>query len=77
MITAEAVKLNQTIKNSEEYNRYQKAMIQVRENQELYQAMNSSGDAIMSCRGMRTESTGIRRFTIWRWNMKRCCAIRW
>lgn len=41
MITAEAVKLNQTIKESEEYNRYQEAMKRVQENQELYQAMNS------------------------------------
>lgn len=41
MITAEAVKLNQAIKNSEEYNQYQKAMKRLQENQELYQAMNS------------------------------------
>ncbi|MBQ9984578.1 MAG: YlbF family regulator [Lachnospiraceae bacterium] len=40
MVTNEARILNQTIKDSEEYNRYQQAMHKVKENQELYQAMN-------------------------------------
>lgn len=41
MITTAAVRLNQIIKESEEYNQYQKTMQRVQENQELYQAMNS------------------------------------
>lgn len=41
MITAAAVRLNQIIKESEEYNQYQKTMQRIQENQELYQAMNS------------------------------------
>lgn len=41
MITNEARKLNQTIKESVEYEHYLQAMKRVQENQELYQAMNS------------------------------------
>lgn len=41
MITKEAARLNQIIKNSKEYQQYQKAMEQVKQNQELYQAMNT------------------------------------
>lgn len=41
MITNEAKVLNQTIKDSDEYKQYLSAMQRVRENQELYQAMNS------------------------------------
>lgn len=41
MITQEAKKLNQIIKESEEYNNYNRTMKRVQENQELYQAMNS------------------------------------
>lgn len=37
----EAVRLNQIIKESEEYKQYQITMKRVQENQELYQAMNS------------------------------------
>lgn len=77
MITAEAAKLNQAIKNSEEYNRYQETMKRVQENQELYQAMNSFRRRNYELQDMRTESTGTRRFTTWHWNMRRCCEIRW
>lgn len=41
MITNEAKALNQTIRNSEEYKQYLLTMQRVKENQELYQAMNS------------------------------------
>ena len=41
MITKEAYKLNQMIKDSDEYNRYLTAKKNVLENQELYQAMNT------------------------------------
>ena len=41
MIANEAKILNQTIKNSDEYTMYLSAMQKVKENQELYQAMNS------------------------------------
>ena len=41
MIANEAKILNQTIKNSDEYTQYMSAMRKVKENQELYQAMNS------------------------------------
>lgn len=41
MITNEAKILNQTIKNSDEYKNYLDSMQKVKENQELYQAMNS------------------------------------
>ena len=41
MITKEAYKLNQMIKDSDEYNRYLTAKKNVMENQELYQAMNT------------------------------------
>lgn len=41
MITKEAYKLNQVIKESEEYNHYKKTMENVMKNQELYEAMNS------------------------------------
>ncbi len=40
MIVAEAQQLNQVIKNSEEYTRYQSAMHAVQSNPELYQKMN-------------------------------------
>lgn len=40
MITKEAYQLNQVIKDSEEYQVYLKAKNRVKENQELYQAMN-------------------------------------
>lgn len=40
-ITKEAYKLNQMIKDSEEYNRYQAAKKRVMEDKELYQAMNA------------------------------------
>lgn len=40
MVTNEAKILNQTIKDSEEYNRYRFAMQKVKENQQLYEAMN-------------------------------------
>lgn len=40
MIVTEAKQLNQVIKNSEEYNRYQEAMKRVMDNQELYRKMN-------------------------------------
>lgn len=40
MITKEAYQLNQVIKDSEEYQAYIKAKKRVKENQELYQAMN-------------------------------------
>lgn len=40
MIVAEARQLNQVIKNSEEYTRYQRAREQVVANQELYGRMN-------------------------------------
>lgn len=41
MITKEAYQLNQVIKDSEEYQRYLRAKSRVKENTELYQAMNS------------------------------------
>lgn len=41
MITNEAKILNQTIKNSDEYKQYMSSMHKVKENRELYQAMNS------------------------------------
>lgn len=41
MITKEAYKLNQIIKDSDEYNRYLAAKKNVMDNQELYQAMNA------------------------------------
>lgn len=41
MITKEAAKLNQTIKESAEYQNYMTAIRRLKENQELYQAMNS------------------------------------
>ncbi len=41
MISNEARVLNQTIKDSEEYRQYVSTMQRVKENQELYQAMNS------------------------------------
>lgn len=41
MITKEAYQLNQVIKDSEEYQRYLQAKSRVRENTELYRAMNS------------------------------------
>ena len=41
MIANEAKVLNQTIKESVEYQQYLSAMEQVKQNQELYQAMNS------------------------------------
>ena len=41
MITKEAIKLNQTIRESQEYQNYITALVHLRENQELYQAMNS------------------------------------
>lgn len=41
MMTKEAHKLNQVIRESEEYIHYQQAMKKVMENQELYQAMNA------------------------------------
>lgn len=41
MLTEEAVKLNQMIRESKEYIRYQNAMKNVQAQQELYQAMNS------------------------------------
>lgn len=41
MITKEAAKLNQTIKESTEYQNYLTAIRRLKENQELYQAMNS------------------------------------
>lgn len=40
MITKEAYQLNQVIKDSEEYQVYLKTQNRVKENQELYQAMN-------------------------------------
>lgn len=40
MITKEAERLNQTIKESPEYQNYLTALNRLRENQELYQAMN-------------------------------------
>lgn len=40
MITKEAERLNQTIKESPEYRNYLTALNQLREDQELYQAMN-------------------------------------
>jgi cell fate (sporulation/competence/biofilm development) regulator YlbF (YheA/YmcA/DUF963 family) len=40
MLTDEAKALNQKIRESEEYRRYQETMHRVQENQELYQAMN-------------------------------------
>ena len=40
MIVAEAKQLNQVIKSSEEYTRYQNAMKQVMADQALYQKMN-------------------------------------
>lgn len=40
-ITKEAYKLNQMIKDSEEYNRYQAAKKRVMDDKELYQAMNA------------------------------------
>ena len=41
MVTKEAYQLNQAIKESDEYKNYQQAMNSVKENQELYQAMNA------------------------------------
>lgn len=41
MITKEAYQLNQVIKDSEEYQKYLQAKNRVKENEELYQAMNS------------------------------------
>ncbi len=41
MITKEAKVLNQTIKDSAAYQQYLSAMEKVKQNQELYQAMNS------------------------------------
>lgn len=41
LITNEAKKLNQTIKESDEYTQYLVTLQRVKENQELYQAMNS------------------------------------
>jgi len=41
MITKEAYQLNQVIKDSEEYQNYLQAKNRVKENEELYQAMNS------------------------------------
>ncbi|MCM1157080.1 MAG: YlbF family regulator [Bacteroidales bacterium] len=41
MIVKDAERLNHAIKKSEEYQQYQKAMVRVQENQELYQAMNA------------------------------------
>ncbi|MBE5941278.1 MAG: YlbF family regulator [Lachnospiraceae bacterium] len=41
MITNEARMLNQTIKESDAYKKYVKALENVKENSELYQAMNS------------------------------------
>lgn len=41
MIEKEAYQLNQAIKESDEYKNYQQAMSRVKENQELYQAMNA------------------------------------
>lgn len=41
MITKEAYQLNQVIKDSEEYQWYLQAKSRVKENTELYQAMNS------------------------------------
>ncbi|MDE6434240.1 MAG: YlbF family regulator [Lachnospiraceae bacterium] len=41
MMTKEAYQLNQVIKDSEEYQNYQKTKNRVKENQELYQAMNA------------------------------------
>lgn len=41
MITKEAHKLNQIIRESDEYNRYLAAKENVMNNQELYQAMNA------------------------------------
>ena len=41
MITKEAYQLNQIIKDSEEYQKYLRAKDKVKENVELYQAMNS------------------------------------
>lgn len=41
MITQEAHKLNQMIKDSDEYNRYLTAKKNIMANQELYQAMNA------------------------------------
>ena len=40
-MTKEAYQLNQVIKDSEEYQNYQKTKNRVKENQELYQAMNA------------------------------------
>ena len=41
MITKEAYQLNQMIKDSEEYRQYLQAKAKVKENVELYQAMNA------------------------------------
>ena len=41
MITKEAYQLNQVIRDSEEYQKYLQAKDKVKENIELYQAMNS------------------------------------
>ena len=41
MLMKEAYKLNQMVKDSDEYNRYMTAKKNVMENQELYQAMNT------------------------------------
>lgn len=41
MITKEAIRLNQTIRESSEYQNYITALVRLRGNQELYQAMNS------------------------------------
>ncbi len=40
MITKTALKLNQIIKESEEYAHYQQTLNKVRENEDLYQVMN-------------------------------------
>lgn len=40
-MTEAALKLNQVIRDSEEYHHYQQTMKAVKENQELYQAMNA------------------------------------
>ena len=40
MIDEIALKLNQAIKDSEEYSRYQTTMVRLMQHQELYQAVN-------------------------------------